>query len=257
MSEPTVHDDSPNAERIAWWAGVVGQGWVADEASYDRMLAPVLDALVAHLDPRPGERILDVGAGTGTSTLAVADRVGPDGHVTAADVSTPMLARAAERVAAAGIDDRVELLEVDVQVHPFPPAAFDAVTSRFGVMFFADPTAAFANVHAATKDGGPSPLGDPHSLGDPDHVRRVLTDAGWRDVDLIPEEGELHLGGPGDLDHGIDFATGRGTVRARLADASEDVVAAAREAIADALAPRHDGTGVRLGYAAWIVTARR
>jgi SAM-dependent methyltransferase len=285
MSEPT----SPNSERIAWWSGVAGDGWVAQEQAYDAMLAPVLDVLVAALDPRPGERVLDVGAGTGTLALELAERVGDTGRITAVDVSTPMLARAAQRIADAGVADRVRLLQADAQVHPFESARHDAVTSRFGVMFFEDPTAAFANLAGATRPGGrlafacwqpmehnefirlsasiaqevvggsagPSPLGDPHSLGDPALVHVVLGDAGWADVDLAPVEGELHLGGPGSLDHALDFAVGRGTVRARLEGAGPEAAAEVRARLAEALGPRHDGPGVRVGYAAWLVTAHR
>jgi cyclopropane fatty-acyl-phospholipid synthase-like methyltransferase len=95
MAEPTS-----NAPQTEYWTGLGGQNWVADDASYDAMLAPVAEAVLDALDPRPGERILDIGAGTGTLSLAVAERVRPKGHVTAVDVSPTMLGRAAERIAA-------------------------------------------------------------------------------------------------------------------------------------------------------------
>ncbi len=110
---------------------------------------PVLEALFAAAGLAPGARVLDVGIGSGLSTCRAADAVGPGGNVTGVDVAPPFLARAADRV-----PSNVTLLEADAQTHDFGDASFDHVISQFGIMFFDDTQAAFANIRKATKPGG-------------------------------------------------------------------------------------------------------
>ncbi len=139
-----------NDDQADYWGGDAGDTWVAQQAVMDTLLTPVLDAVIAQADLRPGQSLLDVGCGTGHSTLAAAQVTGPDGHVLGADISPPMLALARARAAdAAGVD----FLDADVAEHEFVPASFDRVISRFGVMFFADSVAAFRNIAAAMKPG--------------------------------------------------------------------------------------------------------
>jgi SAM-dependent methyltransferase len=254
------------------------------------MLAPMADAVLACLDPRPGERIVDVGAGTATLALAIADRVRPAGHVTALDVSPTMLGRAAERIIDEGGGDTISVLLADAQTQPLPLESFDAVASRFGVMFFDDPVAAFTNLGSATRSGGrlamavwqplernemfslpdevvarhvgpeaeePAWGPGPFGLADEHLVGQVLVDAGWTEVGVADTIGTLLLGGPATVEVAVDFTMRRTAVTTALTEADESTRAAVRADMVDTLAGRHDGEGVRLGYAVWIVSARR
>ncbi|MBL8715895.1 MAG: methyltransferase domain-containing protein [Myxococcales bacterium] len=140
---------SDNGTQIRRWNEDSGQRWVDLEGHLDRQLAPLGEAALDALAPVAGERVLDLGCGTGATSLRLAERVGPGGLVVGVDVSRPMLTRARERTAEIG---HVQILEADAQVAPLP--AVDAAFSRFGVMFFADPVAAFQNVRAALPAGG-------------------------------------------------------------------------------------------------------
>jgi SAM-dependent methyltransferase len=119
----------------------------------DRAVAELTTALLDMAAPQPGEHVLDIGCGSGTTVLELAARVGPGGHVLGADVSSQSVARARQRIAEAG-SRHAEVIVADVSCHAFAPNTFDLVFSRFGVMFFSDPQAAFANVRRAMKPGG-------------------------------------------------------------------------------------------------------
>ena len=123
--------------------------WLAAAPDLEIALGPVLGALHEAAGLGPGEKVLDVGSGTGPSLLAAAQAVGPTGRVTGVDIAPPLLARAAERVPA-----HVDLITADAESHPFEPGAYDVVQANFGVMFFADSTAAFANLRRAVRPGG-------------------------------------------------------------------------------------------------------
>ena len=115
------------------------------------MLAPVADVLFDRAAVKTGERIVDVGCGAGATTIALAQKVGPSGHVLGIDVSGPMLARA-RATRAPGL--RIDFALADATVYPFDPASFDLLASRFGVMFFAEPALSFANMRKALKPSG-------------------------------------------------------------------------------------------------------
>lgn len=140
-----------NADQAHYWNSAAGQKWASHQAALDRLLADVRDALIRHAAAHPGARVLDVGCGTGDTTLAFAEQVGPRGEVNGVDISDPLLAIARHRA-----DGRasVGFILADAQTHAFDPGRFDLVASRFGVMFFADPVAAFANLARALRPGG-------------------------------------------------------------------------------------------------------
>jgi ubiquinone/menaquinone biosynthesis C-methylase UbiE len=143
---------APNAQQVQNWAEA-GHHWVAEAERYDRMLRPWGDAVLDAAAPAAGERVLDVGCGTGATTLAAAARVAPGGHAVGVDLSPPMLSLARDRAGRQGIEN-VSFVEDDAQIADFQPGEFDAAVSRFGVMFFADPAAAFANIRGAMRTGG-------------------------------------------------------------------------------------------------------
>lgn len=275
MSEPA------NAAQVAYWNDAAGQTWAEMQEALDRQLAPLGRAAMAALAPRPGERLLDVGCGAGQTTLELAAAVAPGGEVVGLDISRPLLEVARARPPAAG----VSFLEGDAQTHPFEPASFDGAFSRFGVMFFADPPAAFANIRGALKPGGrlafvcwrplaenpimtapmaaaaqhlppPAPPADPHAPGpfafaDPERVRGILAAAGFESVTVAPHDEAI---GGGDLRTAVGLSLRIGPLGMMLRenpDKRDAVVAAVRETLT-----AYDGPeGVKLPSATWIVSA--
>lgn len=273
--------EAANADQIAYWNAQAGETWAAQQDKLDRQLEPLGEAAIAALAPKAGERLIDIGCGAGQTTLALAQRVGSGGSVLGVDISAPLLDVARRR--AEGLAN-VSFVEADAQTHPFEPA--DGVFSRFGVMFFADPPAAFANIHKALKPGGrlafvcwrplaenewmqapmraalphvavtPPPPGDPLAPGpfafaDPDRVRGILGGAGFSNVEIAPQD--FMIGG-NPLDESVALAMKVGPLGALLRenpDQRDAVIDAVREAMSAHLGP----DGVRLPGAVWIVTA--
>jgi SAM-dependent methyltransferase len=203
-----------NAAQRRYWNTVAGPRWVASPGFRERRNQESLALLLARLDLVGGESVLEIGCGTGALTLPLAAAVGEHGRVVAVDISEPMLGAARQKVGERGLHN-VTLLSGDAQLFAFEPAAFDLATSRMGVMFFADPTAAFRNIMGALKPGGRlvfacwAPLAEnrhwlvsydialrhlgppaappayepgPLAFGDPDYIRRVLSAAGFFDI---------------------------------------------------------------------------
>lgn len=143
--------DTPNAAERDFWSGPSGQSWVTSQEEMDRQLAEVADLVMRHANPESGQRVLDVGSGAGALSLLAAEAVGPGGHVLATDISKPLLDCAAERGRAV---NHMSTLLADAEAADWPDTNFDAAISRFGVMFFANPANAFANIARALKPGG-------------------------------------------------------------------------------------------------------
>lgn len=142
-----------NTDEADYWSGPTGQRWVDQQARLDAAMAPVLKRLLQLAEIAPGDAVLDVGCGTGASTLEIARRIGAQGNVTAADIAETLLARARLRAAERGAANAKFVL-ADAEIHRFPPGAFGKAVSRFGVMFFTDTAAAFANIARALRPGG-------------------------------------------------------------------------------------------------------
>lgn len=143
--------DDDNSDQRAFWSGPSGRVWIEREAVQDRLLSEAADAVMARAGIAPSQGVLDIGCGTGALSLRAADAVGPGGRVLATDISAPLLARAAERLAG---HRQATTLEADAAVAEWPEPPFDHAISRFGVMFFADPPRAFANIARALRPGG-------------------------------------------------------------------------------------------------------
>ena len=142
-----------NSAQADYWSSASGYQWIAQETFLDASLAAILDRLLERADIRPSENILDVGCGTGASTIAAAIKSGPAGHVTGLDIAEQLLNRARKRSDDAGLRNTKFIL-ADAQTHSFVPESFDAIISRFGLMFFDDPVAAFANMARGLKPEG-------------------------------------------------------------------------------------------------------
>jgi SAM-dependent methyltransferase len=277
----------PNAEQIEYWNKQGGPQWVAQVARMDALIEPLGTAAQERAQVRKGERVLDVGCGTGQTTLQLAARVGPSGSVLGVDISTPMLELARERAKKEGLTN-VRFENSDAQTHSLPPGAFDLCYSRFGVMFFLDPVAAFTNLARALRPGGrlafvcwqpmmqnawvrepmmavaksmplpPPPPPDapgPFAFGDAARTRGILERAGFSDVALEAKTGELSLGA--NSEEASRFVTEIGPVSRLLRDAPEAARKTASAAIAELVASRATPKGVSLGYAVWIATAAR
>ena len=278
-----------NAEQIRYWNEAAGPKWVSFQKVIDAQIAPLGERAMDRAGIAPGERVIDVGCGCGDTTIALARRVGPTGLVLGVDISAPMLERAAE-TARAAVAANVRFENADAQTHRLSPGAFDVVYSRFGVMFFADPVAAFANLRAALRPGGrlafvcwqalrenpwlflalqaaaqhltlpPPPAPDapgPFSLADPERVRDIVARAGFERIALEDLRTALMLGGGGTLDQAVRFLTeGVGPVSGVLREADPALRPTVAAAVRAAISPFVTPEGVRLGSAAWIVTAR-
>jgi ubiquinone/menaquinone biosynthesis C-methylase UbiE len=136
---------------VEFWSGTVGASWAERQEDFDAVLAPIGHAAIARAAIRPGERIIDVGCGCGTTTIALARRTGPQGHVLGIDISKPMLSRAVER---AEPGQSIEFVEADATTYTFPAGSYDVLFSRVGIMFFPDPILAFTNMRRALRSGG-------------------------------------------------------------------------------------------------------
>jgi len=275
-----------NAEQAEYWGGYEGQHWAAEQDRYDRMLDPFNEVLVGAAVESASDRVIDVGCGNGSTSRALA-RALPEGHVLGVDLSEPMLERARATAEAEGIAN-VEFVRADAQSHGFPTGGADAVASRFGIMFFDDPVAAFANLRTALRDGGrlavmcwrdalenewiavpagallehlPMPdLGapgqpGPFSLADPDHTRAILAEAGFADVGLEPLDRPNRFGT--DLDDATAFLRSTSFGKGMFEGADPATVERALDALREASAPYLGPDGLVLGSAAWLVTARR
>ncbi|WIV58521.1 class I SAM-dependent methyltransferase [Amycolatopsis nalaikhensis] len=269
--------DVVNTAQAEAWNGYEGEHWASHADRYDAVNSGfngyVLDRV------RADDRVLDIGCGNGQLTRLAGER---GRAATGVDLSGPMLATA--RARAADLPD-VRFEQADAQVHPFPDGEYDLAVSRFGVMFFADPVAAFANIRRALRPGGrlaflcmtalagtdlgavfgalaaylPQPTGPdgsgPTSFADPDRTKAVLGEAGFEDVECTRVEADQVWGR--DVPDAARFIGDWGPVRHHLGMVDEATAARAREALTEALRPFAGPDAVRLRGTAWLVTAKR
>lgn len=142
---------SSNAREVQYWNSAHTRAWADEHEAIDRVFADLTQVALDQAAPKLGERVIDIGCGSGTTVLELPTRVGPGGL--GADVSRPSVEKGRERITAAGVH-QAEITLCDVSTHIFPANSFDLVFSRFGVMFFADPVATFANIRNAMKSDG-------------------------------------------------------------------------------------------------------
>jgi SAM-dependent methyltransferase len=277
----------PNEAQARYWNEQAGPTWVAMQRDLDAELEPFGVALLAKLGLGAGECVLDVGCGAGATSLMLAERTRP-GQVLGVDICAPLLARARERAVTV---ENLRFEQADAQTFAFAAASFDSIFSRFGVMFFADPIAAFTNLRAALKTGGklgfvcwraasenpsftvpleaalpflPEPPAPPQAdapsafaFADRDRVARILDLAGYRDVDIAPHDAQLVYAGRSDLEGAVDLALKIGPLSRAFTTLSTAAHERVRAAVRDAFLPHHGPAGVMLPAATWLVTARR
>jgi len=272
-----------NVEQTAAWNGVAGRTWVEAQESLDRLFAPFETIMVDAVAARGARRVLDVGCGTGSTTLAIARQVGASGRAVGVDISGPMIALA--RTRAETERTSATFVRADAQTHEFAPASFDLIVSRFGVMFFDDPVRAFANLRRAAAPGAevaliawrsaednafmtaaeraaapllPNlPARKPNEpgqfgFGDPDNVRAILEHSGWAEIDIQPLDVACVLP-ERDL---VAYLTRLGPVGRMLQESAERTRVAVLERVRAAFDSYVHGDEVRFTAACWMIRAR-
>jgi ubiquinone/menaquinone biosynthesis C-methylase UbiE len=295
-----------NAEQIALWNGPGGERRARQPHLVDTQVRLHHERLLAAAAIGPAEQVLDVGCGTGQTTRDAARAVtargdggrgdgvrgegdarsAGGGEVLGVDLSAPMLAVAARLSAEEGLGSNVAFEQADAQVHRFPPERFDVAISRFGVMFFDDPVAAFTNIGRALRpDGrlvllvwqarehndwarvfrqalsgsaempGLAATGHPFTLADPAVVRQILGSAGFADIGLAGVHQPVFYGD--DVDTALALVKSLPTSMEQLAGMDEAGQAEALERLRAALTAHAGSQGVRFDARSWVVTARR
>ncbi|WP_454909360.1 class I SAM-dependent methyltransferase [Variovorax gossypii] len=280
MEVITQHDGD---EQARLWNGHAGRAWVETQATLDRMFEPLADLLVEAASHRPAGRVLDIGCGTGATTLAVARLKGAqESPCVGIDISAPMIEAARSRAEKEGSGAR--FICANAQTHAFEAASFDLLISRFGVMFFDDPVRAFINLrHAATDGAGlrfiawrsaaenpfmttaeraaapllpnlpPRKPGAPgqFAFADRERIERILRESGWQGIDIspfdvacsLPEKGLLH------------YLSQLGPVGKQLQEEDEQTRTRVITAVRSAFEPYVHGDEVRFTAACWMVAA--
>lgn len=273
-----------NTSQIEYWNGPAGRKWVRDADRMDVMLSPFVDVIISPVLPGPGQAVIDIGCGAGALSLNVAASA-VNVSVTGVDVSAPLIELAKQRSAAVGAG--IEFVVADASVWR-PAQPVDLVISRFGVMFFADPVAAFANIRAGVKPKGrlrfacwrplaentwalaplqaamhllktpPAPpqpgTPGPFAFGDVGYVTRILKESGWSGISITPWDGDLVLPGASTEDT-AEFMLEMGPLSRAIAEQGIDP-AVVKGAVVDRLKELAGKDGrTRLKAAAWIVEA--
>jgi SAM-dependent methyltransferase len=279
-------DHVVNAEQTDEWDGREGDHWAQHADRYDALSHRITPHLMQAAAVANDDRVLDVGCGCGLTTRSAA-RAASSGSVLGIDLSAAMLREAERRASAEGLTN-VRFEQGDVQVHAFSPAAFDLAMSRFGVMFFEDPVAAFANIASALRTGGrlvfacwqdlalndwimvpaggalsfvpfpdlgPEGAPGPFSLADPERIRRILAEAGFEAREISEISEQMFLGG--NAADATEFLRGTGMARLLFQGVDAETERKAVDAVRGVLDVHEQPDGIWLGSAAWLVTARR
>ncbi|MFD8644152.1 MULTISPECIES: class I SAM-dependent methyltransferase [Streptomyces] len=273
-----------NTGQAQAWNGPEGRHWAAHQDRWDAVNDGFNKLLLDAVGLAHNAQVLDIGCGAGRTTRLAA-RLAPAGRAVGLDLSGPMLDRARATARDEGVAN-VEFLQGDAQVHPLYPDTFDAAISRYGVMFFADPSAAFANlgralrphgrlafvcpaepegnewITAMTSLRGILPVGDfgtpgagMFSLSDPDRITGILSAAGFADIRIEHVTAYGHWGER--AEDAAAFLLDSGPGRHLLDQVDADVQAQARSALQDVLRLHETEGRVALRSTAWLVTARR
>lgn len=275
-----------NAEQEEFWTDAAGPKWVTQQMQMDTLLAPVLDLVLDQATLRPGDRVLDIGCGTGVSVVAAAREVGGQGHVTGLDISETMLALAAARLPDM---KNAALLKADAQTHRFD-TSFDAMISRFGVMFFDDTVAALANLNAALSPGGrmtfaawgPAPqnpyfmvpakaaasvlgpmpktdrtLPGPFAFEDSARILEQMAQAGLSNTDVETVSVDLTSAGDAAETAALMMQIGPAEAAVRHHGASPEATQQVQSAVADAIAQFDTDDGLRIPACIHIYSARK
>ena len=284
-----IEAKGPNAEQIHYWNEVSGPKWVRLDKTIGAMISPFGVYAMNAAKLQSGEQVVDVGCGCGETSFALAEAVGATGSVLGVDISNPMLTHATEK------RDRmnklnVKFLNADAQILEFGVATQDLVFSRFGVMFFAEPEVAFANLRSCLKPGGrlvfacwqareknpwmampaaaaashfnlppgpPPGSPGPFSMSDPQRTVERLHGAGYRSVECHSVERKIDVSIGKSIEDTVSFLSQMGPAGSLLKDAPPEKREAALRSMREALLLHQTSNGIELDAAAWVVTATR
>jgi SAM-dependent methyltransferase len=270
-------------DQAALWNGAAGQTWVEAQEPLDRMFRPLEELLVEAVLARGARNVLDVGCGTGATTLAIARALGARGRSVGVDISEPMVALARARAESQRLG--ATFVVADAQTHAFAEASFDTIVSRFGVMFFADPVQAFVNLRRAVRPAGDlaliawrGPSENPFmtaaeraaapflpdipprstdapgqfAFADPSRVAGILERSGWSQIDLRPLDVVCTFA-KSDL---VGYLTRIGPIGRALRAADEETRARITGAVLPAFDSYVRGAEVRFVAGCWMIRAR-
>ena len=282
----------PNQKQFQDWNGVIGERWTTHQDSLDALLQAHADAVLAAARLQPGERVIDIGCGCGVTTLAAAASVGSQGLALGVDISAIMLNRAGERARSSGSTAR--FVEADASISIPEGGPFDAMISRFGVMFFEDPTAAFTNLLKMLRENGrlvfvcwraaveniwmtlpldaarpalppmtpslPDAPG-PFAFARRERIANILADAGFSEIEITPQDVMMTLATGATAAEAAALAVTRSVQMGPLAAALRDQPMDRREAALALVQAKLESvatpSGIVLPAATWIVTARK
>lgn len=278
--------DSSSEEQATLWNGLGGATWTANQDLLERLFRPFEEPLLEFscaMEIRSGFRLLDVGCGTGSTTRAAARKLGAAGRCMGIDISEPMIAAA--RACAERDESAPSFVCANAQGYPFEPGQFDAIVSRFGVMFFDDPIKAFANLLSASKAGAELrfiawrgaaenpfmteaeraaadllpklPARSANGSGqfafaDSDIVREILQRSGWTEIEIAPLDVECSMPET-ELDR---YIASLGPVGRALQQADEETRSRVLQRVRPAFDRYFDGLDVRFTAACWMVSGR-
>ena len=277
--------EQPTQETL--WAGQSGDRWLANVDRFEAMIKPIGDTLIERARCRPGEQIIDIGCGAGATSIAIAQQVGAAGAVTGLDISPVLVAEATKRAATLGLEN-VRFVLGDAAVTPLPTGQADCIVSRFGIMFFSNPHAAFTHIHGFSKPSGrlsmacwaslpqnpwmsevvkiiaahvPLPTPVPRAPGafafaEPSYVEEILHTAGFKNIDISPWQHDLAIGGAGtNPESAAKFLLAALGVAQLPPDLPDVVRTAIDSELSDRIKAYHTKDGVQMPAFAWLVNA--
>jgi len=286
----TLNASGENAEQIKFWNGEAGTHWADRNHEMDAMLAPLGAAAIERASPVVGEQVLDIGCGCGGTTLEMTNLLGESGHILGVDISQPMLDLANSKICS--IPEELQSVPsfqlADASTFGFPAGAYDLLFSRFGVMFFANPPAAFANMREALKPGGrltflcwapaeqndwimtpfmaarehlpptdkPDPAAPgPFAFADKDYVQTILETAGFIDIGFESISPLMKIVRGQSLEEAAEFFMEMGPISRALVSQPDSVLATVKSAIAEAIQGHYKKGVVEIGAKCWVVSA--
>ncbi len=276
----------PNQETL--WAGQNGERWLANVDRFEGTIEPIGEALIERATCREGEHIIDVGCGAGATSIAIARQVGATGSVTGLDISPVLVAEATKRAQIAGFDHANFILG-DAATVSLPMTQADCIVSRFGIMFFSDPVAAFTHMHGFLKSDGrlaiacwaslpqnqwmlevrnilaahfPLPTPIPHAPGpfafsEPAYIEEILQTSGFKDITISPWKSNLFVGGSGsNPQSAAEFLLKALSVAQLPEDLPDSVKTTIQVELTERLTAYDTKDGVQMPASVWLIDAK-